>query len=168
VLLSVGRLGRPHGVHGLITAESTTDEPELRFGVGSTLLTDPANRGPLTVTSSRWHGGRLLLGFDGVSDRDAAEQLRGIRLLVNSADVDSPAEPDAFSDHELVGVSVELLDGGRVGEIVGIVHGPGNDQLVISHDGREVLVPFVRAIVPTVDLDAGRIVIDPPAGLLEL
>lgn len=168
MLLLVGRLGRPHGVHGLVTAESTTDEPELRFRVGSTLLTDPVGRGPLTIAHSQRYGGRLLLGFCGIDDREAAEQLRGTRILVDSADVVAPVGPEEFADHQLVGVSVELHGGGRIGEIVGVAHGPGNDHLVIAHDGREVLVPFVRAIVPTVDLAAGRVVIDPPSGLLEL
>ncbi len=152
----------------MLTAESTTDEPELRFRVGSTLLTEPSERGPLTVAHSQRHGDRLLLGFQGVADRDAAERLRGTRVLVDSDNVETPADPDSFADHQLVGVSVELPDGEPVGEIVAIAHGPGNDQLVIAYDGREVLVPFVRAIVPTVDLAAGRVVIGPPPGLLEL
>ncbi|MGH3545976.1 MAG: ribosome maturation factor RimM, partial [Mycobacteriales bacterium] len=158
----------PHGVRGLITAQCTTDEPELRFRVGSVLLTAPSDRGPLTVAHSHWHGNRLLLGFDGIGDRGAAERLRGTGVLVDSAEVEAPAEPDRFADHQLVGVSVELVSGERVGEILGVEHGPGHDLLVVSHDGREVLVPFVRAIVPTVDLASGRAVIDPPEGLLEL
>ncbi|PZS07727.1 MAG: ribosome maturation factor RimM [Acidimicrobiales bacterium] len=168
MLLLVGRLGRPHGVRGLITVEPTTDEPEQRFAVGSSLLTEPAAHGPITVTHMRRHGDRLLLGIQGVADRKSAEQLRAVKVLVDSDQIPPPTDPETFADHQLIGLRVELETGDFLGEVLAMNHGAAGDQLVIAYRGREVLVPFVLAIVPVVDVAGGAIVIDPPEGLLEL
>ncbi len=168
MLLLVGRLGRPHGVRGLITVEPTTDEPEQRFAVGSSLLTEPAARGPITVTHMQRHGDRLLLGIEGVTDRDSAEQLRAVKVLVDSDQIPTPTDPETFADHQLIGLRVELESGDFLGEVLAMNHGAAGDQLVVAYRGREVLVPFVLAIVPVVDVAGGRMVIDPPEGLLEL
>ena len=169
----VGRIGRPHGVRGQVTVEVRTDDPDLRFAPGATLLTEPAARGPLTVAGSRWHSGTLLLtlaGPDGVvvADREAADALRNTQLLVPVADLPALEDPDDFYDHELVGLAVQLTDGTPVGEVTGMTH-LGAELLVVRRsDGRELLVPFVTAMVPTVDVAGGRVVIDPPEGLLDL
>ena len=169
----VGRIGRPHGVRGQVTVEVRTDDPDLRFTPGTTLLTDPASRGPLTVTGARWHSGTLLLtlaGPDGevFADREAADALRNTQLLVPVADLPELADPESFYDHQLVGLAAVLPDGSPLGEVTGVRH-EGTELLVIRRtEGPELLVPFVAAIVPTVDLGAGRLVVDPPEGLLEL
>jgi 16S rRNA processing protein RimM len=169
----VGRIGRPHGVRGQVTVEVRTDDPDLRFAPGATLLTDPASRGPLTVTAARWHSGVLLLtlaGPDGdvVADREAADALRNTQLLVPVEDLPELEDPDSFYDHQLVGLVAALPDGEVIGEVTGVRH-EGTELLVVRRPDRpDLLVPFVSAIVPTVDLAGGRVVVDPPEGLLEL
>ena len=145
-----------------------TDEPELRFARGSRLDTDPAEAGPLTVAGSKWHSGELLVRFEGVSDRDAAAELRGTWLTVDSATIAPPADPDEFRDADLVGLSVRTLDGTPVGTVDDVLHS-GQDVLVIkSADGRDIMIPFVKPLVPDVDVKSGFLVVDPPDGLLNL
>lgn len=163
----VGRIRRPHGVRGEVSVEVRTDDPDRRFTVGSTLATDPAERGPLTLQASRWHSGNLLLTFSEIPDRTAAEDLRGTWLVVDSADLGPTGDPDEFYDHELIGLTAVTTDGEVVGPVTDVRH-YGQDLLVIkSATDDELLVPFVAAIVPEVDVPGGRLVIDPPPGLLE-
>ena len=170
--LVVGRVGRPHGIRGELTVQVHTDDPDLRFAAGSVLATEPAARGPLTVASSRWHSGRLLVRFAGYADRDSAEDLRGTLLVMDSAEV-APAGPDEFHDHQLIGLSVRTVAGAPVGVVTDVLH-QGQDLLVIQPPAAprsgsgQILIPFVAAIVPEVDVQAGRLVIDPPPGLLDL
>ncbi|MGP3920802.1 ribosome maturation factor RimM [Nonomuraea sp. 10N515B] len=164
--LVVGRIGRPHGVRGEVTVEVLTDEPERRFVVGTSIATDPADRGPLVVTGRRWHKDFLLIMFDGVTDRDVAEELRGTMLVIDSADVEPSDDPDEFHDHQLIGLAVETVAGDPVGEVTDVLH-HGQDLLVVRRKGAdEALIPFVKALVPEVDLQGGRLVVDPPEGLL--
>jgi 16S rRNA processing protein RimM len=168
--LVVGRVGRPHGIRGAVIIDVHTDDPDIRFAVGAVLATDPAAAGPLTVESVRWHSGRLLVEFAGVAGRTEAEGLRGTWLTMDSAQVTSPEDPDEFYDHELVGLAVVTTSGEPVGVVTDVRH-HGQDLLVIQpteprRDG--LLVPFVAAIVPEIDVKAGRLVIDPPPGLLDL
>ncbi|MEV4012812.1 ribosome maturation factor RimM [Nonomuraea angiospora] len=164
--LVVGRIGRPHGVRGEVTVEVRTDDPELRFAVGTSIATDPAGRGPLVVAGRRWHKGFLLLTFEGVTDRDVAEELRGTMLVIDSADVAPIDDPDEFHDHQLIGLTVETAAGEPVGEITDVLH-HGQDLLVVRRAGAdEALIPFVKALVPEIDLEGGRLVVDPPEGLL--
>jgi 16S rRNA processing protein RimM len=163
----VGRIRRPHGVRGEVSVEVRTDEPDRRFIVGGKLSTDPAERGPLTLTASRWHSGSLLATFAEVPDRIAAEQLRGTWLVMDSAGLGPTGDPDEFYDHELIGLTAVTTDGEVVGPVTDVRHF-GQDLLVIkSKVDDELLVPFVAAIVPQVDVAGGRVVIDPPPGLLE-
>jgi len=172
--LVVGRVGRAHGVRGEVSVQVRTDDPEGRFAPGTVLATDPAALGPLTVGSVRWQLGRLLVRFDGLADRTQAEGLAGALLLVDSADVGTPDDPDEFNDHDLIGLVAVTVAGDRVGTVTDVLH-HGQDLLVISAAGGagaeagagETLVPFVRAIVPEVDIAAGRLVLDPPPGLLD-
>ncbi len=132
------------------------------------LLTDPPERGPLTVASSRDHSGRLVVVFEGVADRDAAELLRDTLLLVDAATLPPLEDPDEFHDHQLVGLRVQRVDGSGVGTVAEVLHLPHGDVLAVRReDAPEALVPFVRAIVPEVDLAGGRLVVDPPPGLLD-
>jgi 16S rRNA processing protein RimM len=168
--LVVGRVGRPHGIRGELTVQVHTDDPDLRFAAGSVLATDPAARGPLTVASSRWHSGRLLVRFAGYADRDSAEDLRGTWLVMDSAEV-APAGPDEFHDYQLIGLSVRTVAGQPVGVVTDVLH-QGQDLLVVQAQAApgngQILVPFVADIVPEVDVQAGHLVIDPPPGLLDL
>jgi 16S rRNA processing protein RimM len=168
MLLVVARVGRAHGVKGEVAVEVRTDEPETRLAVGAVLVTDPPIRGPLTVRSAREHSGRLLVRFAGVDDRTEAEALRGTLLQVDVDPARTPVEDDAWYDHQLVGLAVVDLTGAPVGEVRAVLHLPAQDLLaVVRPDGSEVLVPFVAEIVPDVDLAAGRVVVDPPPGLLD-
>ncbi len=171
MLLTVGRVVRPHGVHGEVVVEVRTDEPEDRYAAGAVLATeDPSGApGTLTVAGSRPHQGRLIVAFEGVADRAAAEALRGLLLQVDSAQVPPSPDPDEFHDHQLVGLAAVTPAGERIGQVVRIDHAPAADLLVIAREGgRTALVPFVAAIVPEVDLDAGRVLVEPPPGLLDL
>jgi 16S rRNA processing protein RimM len=169
----VGRIGRPHGVRGLVTVEVRTDDPDLRFAAGAVLVTDPPERGPLTVVDKRWHSGTLLLQLarpDGavVGTREDVDTLRNTLLLVPLADLPEIEEPDSFYDHQLVGLGVRLPDDSELGTVTAVRH-EAQDLLVIRRpDAPEVLVPFVSALVPTVDVAGGYLVVDPPEGLLEL
>jgi 16S rRNA processing protein RimM len=168
--LVVGRVGRPHGLHGEVTVEVRTDDPDQRFIAGSSLATVPAERGPLTVAGSRWHSGRLLVRFAGCEDRNAAEELRDTILAIDADELEPLADPEDFYDHDLIGMQVVTAAGEPVGAVSDVLH-HGQDLLVIegtgSRSGSEILVPFVAAIVPEVDVAARRLVIDPPPGLLD-
>lgn len=133
------------------------------------LATDPAAVGPLTITGARWHSGRMLVTFREVTDRTAAEAVRGTMLVVDLDSEPPPEDPDEFFDHHLIGLAVETVTGEVVGTVADVLHLPAQDVLAVRRtDGREALVPFVAAIVPTVDVAGGRVVIDPPVGLLDL
>ncbi len=168
MLLIVGRIGRAHGLKGEVLVSVRTDDPETRFAVGAKLATEPPERGPLTVTAAGLHSGRYVVAFEGIADRTAAEALCGTELVVDSAELVPIDDPDEFHDVELLGLRVEDVAGNPLGELADVVHGPGTDLLVIKAGDREVLVPFVRELVPTVDVAGGRVVVDPPEGLLDL
>jgi 16S rRNA processing protein RimM len=164
----VGRIGRPHGVRGEVTVEVRTDDPGERFVPGAVFRTEPASRGPLTVTGVHWHSGTLLLRLEGIDDRDAAEAVRNTELLVEVADLPELEDPESYYDHQLVGLGARLPDGTVLGEVTAVRH-EAQDLLVVRREGgRDALIPFVAALVPTVDLDGGFVVVDPPEGLLEL
>ncbi|MBF6146598.1 MULTISPECIES: ribosome maturation factor RimM [Nocardia] len=175
--LVVGRVAKSHGVRGELVVEVRTDEPELRFAPGARLR----GRAPrseavdiFTVESAREHSGRLLVRLEGVGDRTAADALRGTLFLVDTAELPPSEDPDEFYDHELEGLSVRLADGTEIGTVNEVLHSAAGELLSIragagagGRAGREILVPFVTAIVPTVSIAEGLIVIDPPEGLLD-
>ncbi|MFF2086313.1 ribosome maturation factor RimM [Nocardia sp. NPDC058176] len=170
--LVVGRVAKSHGVRGELVVEVRTDEPELRFAPGVTLhgrMPKSASTRDYTVKSAREHSGRLLVFVDGVDDRTAADALRGLLFVVDSASLPPSEDDDAFYDHELEGLRVELADGTLVGEVTEVLHSAAGELLSVraADDGREILVPFVTAIVPTVSLADGLVVITPPEGLLD-
>ena len=175
--VTVGRIGRPHGVRGDVVVGVRTDDPELRFARGSRLDTDPVGVGPLTVVGHRWHSGDLLVRFEEISDRTAAAEIGGTWLLVDSAALGALDDPDEFRDGDLVGLSVRTVDGTVVGTVTDVLH-HGQDVLAIDPvptagatvgaRAEQILIPFVKAIVPEVDIAGGVLVIDPPEGLLNL
>lgn len=166
--LVVARIGRAHGIKGEVTVEVRTDEPELRLGPGAVLATDPAGVGPLTIESGRVHSGRLLLRFEGVRDRTAAEALRNTLLIADVDPEERPEDPDEFYDHQLIDLDVVLADGTEVGRISEISHLPSQDLFIVERpDGSEVMIPFVEEIVSSIDLDEQKAVITPPPGLID-
>jgi 16S rRNA processing protein RimM len=167
-LVAVGRIGRPRGVRGATFVEPWTDDPDERFAVGTVLVTDPAAAGPLTVAQLSTGGGKLVVHFESVQDRNAAEALRGVRLLIPAAARPELDDPDDFYDTDLIGLAARTTDGADLGPVRDVLHAGGADYLVLDVAGEEKLVPFVRDIVPTVDVAGGAVVIDPPEGLFDL
>ena len=166
MLLVVGHVGKAHGLRGEVLVHVRSDEPEERFVPGAVFVTAS---GKLTLESLRWHQGRVIARFEGVHDRAGAEALRGTELQVDSASLVPPDDPDEFHDHQLVGLRVVSIDGTDLGSVDRIDHAPASDLLVLARTGGgTALIPFVSQIVPTVDLAAGRVVVDLPEGLLEL
>lgn len=165
VRIVAGRVVRPHGVRGDLLVDPRTDEPERRFAVGQVFDTD--DHGPLTLARASAHSGRWLVRFAETADRTAAEALRGVLLYVESDRLPASGDPDDFHDTELIGLAAVDTSGASIGTLVDILH-PAQDLLVIERPkGGEVLVPFVRTLVPSVDTTAGRVVIDAPPGLLD-
>lgn len=169
MLLVVGRIIRPHGVRGDLVCEVRTDEPEKRFVAGSVMRTDPAHHGPLSLTAVRWYQSRLLVTFAEVDDRNAADELRGLLLCVDSEVVDDLDDPDEFRDHELVGLEVADESGVVLGRVKRIDHAPAHELIVLNREsGGQAFIPFISQMVPSVDVAAGRIVVDLPEGMLDL
>jgi 16S rRNA processing protein RimM len=171
----VARIGKPHGLRGEVTVQLHTDDPEARFRVGATLATQAtAGTGvprALTIRSTRVHQGVWLLGFDEIPDRTGAESLRGTRLVVDAAELARGEDNDSegWYEEELRGLAVVTRDGTRLGQVSALEVGTAQDLLVVTLDvGGDAYLPFVEAIVPEVDLEGGRVVVDPPEGLLEL
>jgi 16S rRNA processing protein RimM len=166
--VTVARISRAHGIRGDVVLDVRTDEPDRRLAPGTQLATSPAAAGPLTIEELRAHSGRVLARFAGIPDRTAAEKLRGVYLEVEIDPAERPSDPEEFYDHQLVGLAAVDPQGADLGEVTELVHLPGQDLLAVrTPDGREVLVPFVAAIVPAVDVDAGRVVVDAPGGLFD-
>ncbi|WP_342001890.1 ribosome maturation factor RimM [Microbacterium sp. LWH7-1.2] len=169
--LRVGRLVKAHGLKGAIKLELYTDDPEGRFVPGATFTlqvpeSSPWHGKPLTVREFRWMNSHPVAFFEGVEDRDAAEELIRAILWVDEDMQASPAEEDAWFDHQLVGLDV-VRDGETVGKVARVDHLPAQDLLIVKVRDEEVLVPFVKAIVPEVDIASGRVIVTPPAGLFE-
>lgn len=167
----VGRIGKPHGVRGEVTVDVRTDEPELRYALGNRLIARPpkgsaSTLSVLTVEATRWHQGVLLARFAELRDRNAAEAARGI-VLHARIDADAvPDDPDEFYDHQLIGLTAYDLDGTRLGEVSGLVHGAQDLLQIRTDDRRTALVPFVAALVPEVDLEGRRVVVADRPGLV--
>ena len=162
--LTVARIGRAHGLRGEVALDLRTDVPEARLVVGAMLATAPSAAGPLTIAQVRSLHDKWFVTFAEAVDRAGAEALRGVELLVESVSSD---EDDAWYPHELAGLRAEHVDGRVLGTIAGLEHLPAHDMLVlVEESGARTLVPFVSAIVPVVDVPGGRVVLDPPGGLL--
>ncbi len=168
----VGHVARAHGIRGEVSVQVRSDVPERRFAVGNVLFTDHPDVPTLTVAAARPHSGRLLVTFEEVMLRDVAEALQGSLLLIDADQAGvatEDAEDDAWWDTDLIGLSARTVDGTELGPVTDVLHNPGGELLVIGRAvGGDLLVPFVRDIVPTVDPAAGIVIVDPPPGLLEL
>ena len=167
-----GRIGKPHGIRGEVTVDVRTDEPEKRYVPGVRLLAQPPrgsafSHPSLKVRRIRWHQSTLLVAFDELPDRNAAEAARGVVLRASVPSDETPDDPDEFYDHQLEGLAAYDVDGTHLGEVVGLLHGAQDLLRVHTRDGREALVPFVAALVPEVDVAGGRIVIADRPGLVQ-
>ncbi|MGA0850958.1 MAG: ribosome maturation factor RimM, partial [Candidatus Nanopelagicaceae bacterium] len=154
------------GVRGEATIEIRTDNPEARFFVGAKLQTDPKEKGPLIIREAKVHSGTLLLAFEGVADRTAVEKLRNVLLMSDVDPKESNISEDDFHISQILECIVIDESGREWGKVVDVLQLPAQDTLVVEHGGKEVLVPFVKAYVPEVDIDAKRLTIINFAGLL--
>ncbi len=168
--LRVGRLIKAHGLKGALKVELYTDAPDRRFTPGAVFTLQVPTSSPwhgktLTLTELRWYNGQPVAFFEGVTDRTGSESLVKAILWIEPV-ADEPDEPDAWYDFQLVGLRA-MRDGVEVGTIARVEHFPAQDLLVIRTPDREVLVPFVAAMVPAVDVTAGTVTLTPPPGLFE-
>lgn len=165
--VAVGRIAKAHGVRGEVAIDVLTDEPERRFELDAVFVARAPRRPEqsLTLEAVRWHQERLLARFVEVPDRTAAEGVRGLVLHVTLAEDEVPDEDDAYYDHQLEGLRVVDTEGVEHGTVAEVRHG-AQDLLVVDTDRGQVLVPFVAALVPEVDLEGGLLVVEDRPGLL--
>jgi 16S rRNA processing protein RimM len=165
--LQVARIGKPHGIRGEVTVQVLTDAPSERFVAGTEFVVEPAASGPLTIRSARWNKDILLLGFEEISDRNAAEAIRGAKLFIETEELDDE-DDEGWYEHELVGLEARVGTE-VVGKVAALTTLPVQDLLTVkTEEGKEILVPFVDEIVPEVNIEEGFILITPPAGLFEI
>ena len=169
--LRVGRLLKAHGLKGAIKLELYTDDPALRFVPGSVYTLQVPDESPwvgktITLKELKWYNDQAVVFLDGIDDRDAAESLVKAILWVDEDQDSRPVEEDAWYDYQLIGLTVRR-NGHAVGTISRVDHFPSQDLLIVDTGDAEVLVPFVKAIVTGVDIEAGTMDIDPPIGLFE-
>lgn len=169
--LRVGRLTKAHGLKGALKIELYTDDPERRFVPGAVFSLQVPTDSPwhgktLELSELRWYNTHAVGFFKDVPDRTTAETLVKAILWVEQDVAELPEEEDAWYDHQLIGLSV-LRDGTKVGTVTAVDHLPAQDLLTVKTESGEVLVPFVKAIVPSVDIKAGTLTVTPPVGLFE-
>jgi 16S rRNA processing protein RimM len=152
VLLEVGRIVKPHGIRGEVIVDLVTNRPDERLTPGTVLASDAGN---LEVLRSSPHQRRWIVAFDGVADRNQAEALRGTILRAEAIE----GEDDTLWVHELVGARVYDRDGAFYGEVQEVEANPASDLLVLPRG----LVPLVFVV----EQGEGRVVIDPPIGLID-
>ncbi|WP_150306785.1 ribosome maturation factor RimM [Planctomonas psychrotolerans] len=169
--LRVGRLTKAHGLKGALKLELYTDDPARRFVPGAvfTLQVPTGSRWrgkTLEVVELRWYNSQPVVFFKGITDRTEAETLVKAILWISQDETEQSDEEDAWYDHQLVGLSV-VRDGIEVGTVTRVEHFPAQDILLVATPSGEVMVPFVKAIVPSVDMARRTVTVTPPAGLFE-
>mgnify|MGYP001940665095 CR=1 FL=1 len=164
--LNIGRVVKSHGVKGEVAVEVLSDEAGEHIVVGEVITGRQAGKErELTVKTVRPHQNRLLVSFEEIPDRTAADSLRGMKFVAEP--LEREEDSDEFYDHELIGLKV-LHDGTLVGTVTGVMDTPNRKILEVDYQGKEVLVPFVMEFVPEIDLEEGTLEITPPDGLLDL
>jgi 16S rRNA processing protein RimM len=167
-MVLVGRIARPHGIRGQVAVNPETDFIDERFAPGSALWTRVGQREErLVVSTMRVQNGRPILGFEGLEHIDDVERLAGSELRVPE-DTLQELQEGTFYQFQLVGCAVETVTGERVGEVARVDGGAGGSLLAIDGPRGEILIPFAVDICVDIDVEARRIRIDPPEGLLEL
>lgn len=169
--LRVGRLTKAHGLKGAIKLELFTDDPGRRFVPGAVFTLQVPTSSPwhgktLELVELRWYNQQAVGFFKDVPDREAAETLAKAILWIDQDSAEQSDEEDAWYDHQLVGLAV-VRDGMQVGTIARLDHLPAQDLLIVKTPDGEIMVPFVKAIVPSVDVKAGVVTVTPPPGLFE-
>lgn len=164
--IKVGYVRRAHGIKGAVVVRPLTDDPD-RFVAGSVVATDRSNPAQLQVETVQTHKDGLLVAFAGVDSRDAADQLRGISLLIGASER-RRLGPDEYWPEQLVGLSVVDLGGSQLGAVTMVIEGSAQDRLEVAGPAGRFEIPFVAALVKEVDIAARRVVVDLPLGLVEL
>lgn len=167
--LRVGRLVKAHGLKGALKLELYTDNPERRFVPGAEFTLQVPEASPwhgktVTVREYRVMNGNPVVFLEDVDDRTAAEGLVRAILWIDQ-DV-TEVEENAWFDGQLVGLDV-VRDDVVIGKVARVEHFPAQDLLIVRVGEADIMVPFVEAIVPTVDVAGGRVIVTPPAGLFE-
>ena len=181
--LTVGIIGRASGIRGEVRVSLRTDDPAARFEPGVTLLTDRRNPAQLTVKRARMSGKHFVVSFEEIPDRNMAETLAGLKLQIDTDSIapgtvsgdeefedgfeaDEEYGEEGFYRHEVVGLDAQTPDGTRLGTVSDLILGAAQDLLEVTTPTQEkILVPFVYEIVPEVDLEGKRVIMDPPGGL---
>jgi 16S rRNA processing protein RimM len=170
--LRVGRLVKAHGLKGALKLELYTDSPDQRFRAGQELELQVPETSEwfgktVKVAELRFYNQSPVLFLEGIQDRSQAETLVKAILLIETDLEQLPEDPEAWYDHQLVGLTA-LVGEEVVGKVIRVDHLPAQDLLAIETSNGEVLVPFVKQIVPSVDIQKGQVVLTPPAGLFEI
>ena len=170
--LRVGRLVKAHGLKGALKLELYTDSPDQRFRAGQELELQVPETSEwfgktVKVAELRFYNQSPVLFLEGIQDRSQAETLVKAILLIETDLEQLPEDPEAWYDHQLVGLAA-LVGEEVVGKVIRVDHLPAQDLLAIETLNGEVLVPFVKQIVPLVDIQKGQVVLTPPAGLFEI
>jgi 16S rRNA processing protein RimM len=164
----VGTIARPHGIRGQVILNAETDFPEERFQPGHEVFVERRNNvEALTLTAVRFHRGRPIVGIAGVETIEGAQELSGLELRVPPAQL-VPLPAGTFYRHDLAGCQVETVDGAAIGVVADVEGTLGASRLVVLSEGQEILIPLAADICTAIDAEHKRIVVDPPAGLLEL
>jgi 16S rRNA processing protein RimM len=160
-LVLLGRFGAPHGVRGEIRLQSFTADPRDIAGYGPLVDKDGARR--FVLENVRPHGKDMLVArVEGVTDRECAEKLTGLKLYAPRSNLPPPQE-DEFYLSDLIGLRAERTDGVPLGEIVALHNfGAGDILEVRPPQGESLMFPFTKAVAPIVDVAGGRVVIAPP------
>jgi 16S rRNA processing protein RimM len=158
----VGRIAKAHGLHGEVAVQVFSDNPD-RFVDGATVYLEDGRA--LSVMAARWTGSRLLVAFDGIADRTAAERLRGRTLVVPRSMLPDLPEGE-YWPHQLIGCEVVTESGRSLGRVTDVIENPANDLWAATDDdGAETLIPAIRDVVVEVDVAANRIVVRDLPGL---
>ena len=164
----VGRVARSHGIRGQVIVNPDTDFPRERFRLGAEFFVQRHGAvSAVTVTSVRFHQERPVIGLSGIDDIDAAIELAGAELRV-PLDSLAPLPEGTFYRHDLIGCEVETGDGTRLGIVTDVEGSLGGSRLVIKRPDGELQVPLAAPICRQIDPGSKRIVIEPPAGLVDL
>ena len=164
-LLLVGRIAAAHGLRGLVKLQCFTAEPGSIGSYGP--LSDAAGKRVFEVTVLNPVKGGVLASIAGVNDRNAAEKLRGVELYMPRGRLPPPSEGEYYHA-DLVGLAVELKDGTPFGRVQAVEnYGAGDLLAIVRPGGRPVSLPFTDQVVPVVDIAGGRVVVDPPLGLVD-
>ena len=178
-LLRVCRIGKAQGLKGEVTVQVFTDEPDERFKPGSVLCTtDAEGSREFVIERARTFKNRWILLFEESQNRNDAEALNGLELYVHAEDAKDLAAENAWYIKDLVGLEARLCEENQlglqtrtIGKVVDVLDGAQSLLKIrlnqpVDEENKTALVPFVEALVPEVDVDAGYLTIDPPGGLI--